>query len=255
MSEKDFESTVRTDGDEEVRTDKHPSYGMVQFVRTGGRGGTFFGSSLKDHHTTFTLRVCRGEREHSLKQDNYYGREQLMEVELTANQFTELITTMNMGSGVPCTIRRIHGQGRIPDPPDNTLETERIHASFAADMHILAANLRKWQKQAKEILEKKNLTRADREQIESILFQVDQHVRSNIPFVVDQFQRATDKITVAAKSEVEQFTLHAIITAGLQKIREDGSALALREAGAPAAYLEGDTTKSYENANADADEQ
>jgi len=56
--------------------------------------------------------------------------------DLSAAQFAELLTTMNVGSGVPCT-RYIEGK-RIQDPPDMKLEVEKVQDSFKQDMKDLA---------------------------------------------------------------------------------------------------------------------
>lgn len=200
---------------------RHPSYVMVQFNRKNGNHGNLFGTALKEHHTTFGLKICRAVRVHDLSEDNYYGEEELIEVELSASQFTELITTMNVSSGIPATLRWLTGEGRVPEPPSDETETERVQTSFKADMKNVAKTLDEYKTQVAAILEKKTFTKADKESINRCFYMMEQHVRANLPFALEQFERAVVKVKSAAKAEVEQFTLHALVTAGIQKVQED----------------------------------
>jgi len=110
--------------------ESHPSWGMVQFSRVQHGGPCrLFGSSLEDHGTTILLHIFQGRREHDLSEDHLMGGNELVAVELSAAQFAGLLTTMNIGHGVPCTIRRLPGQ-EMPDVPDDSRESERVRQSF-----------------------------------------------------------------------------------------------------------------------------
>jgi hypothetical protein len=56
--------------------------------------------------------------------------EELIEVDMTEHQFAQLITTMNQGMGIPCTIRHILME-RVPEVPEGLeSEAETIHKEF-----------------------------------------------------------------------------------------------------------------------------
>ena len=84
----------------------HPSYGMMCFSRITGGDPHLFGTSIK-HNDKISLVLRTAEYDRSLNQNWYYGKKELFEVEMSYTQFVELITHMNMGSGVPVTIKRI----------------------------------------------------------------------------------------------------------------------------------------------------
>ena len=82
---------------------KHPSYGMLSFHRVHGAATPLFGSSVQ-HRDTIRLTLKEGEVKRSLNTDWYFGGKQLFEVEMSLSQFAELITSLNMGDGIPVTI-------------------------------------------------------------------------------------------------------------------------------------------------------
>ena len=136
---------------------EHPSYGMVQFVRTGGSSRRLFGSGLNHHSATILLTVREGVRHHELGRDWYMGNRALVEVELSAAQFTSLLTQMNVGTGVPCTIRRYNGE--VAEPPDEPPETERVRNYFKYSMEELAERLKTVATTITDTLGKKSVTK------------------------------------------------------------------------------------------------
>jgi hypothetical protein len=155
----------------------------------------------------------------------------LIEIHLSAAQFAEMITTMNVSDGVPCTIRYFDGKS-VEDPPDEETEAEKVRTGFKEKTGALARRLGEFRAEMGRLFEKKAVGKGDREEV---LKQVDlfiQEVRSNMPFVLDQFEEATEKVVTTAKAEVEAFTMHAVTSAGLLAIA-DGTALKALPEGLP----------------------
>jgi len=207
--------------DDREERETHESYVMVQFSRRQGNPGRLFGSSLKTHESYVTLKVARAERIHSLGRDSYYGglRGDHFEVDLSAAQFAELLTTMNVGSGVPATLRYANGK-KVEPPPDVRLEVEKVREGFKLDMEELAGRCKDSIREVGELLEKKSLTKADRDAIMSKFRKVMMEVESNTPFMLSQFEEATEKVVSHAKAEVDAFVAHNVIAEGLRSIRE-----------------------------------
>ena len=200
----------------------HPSYGMIGFYRTQGGGKRrLFGSAIRDHHTTIFMRVTRGEVQHDLSRDWYYGESQsLMEVELSAHQFAELLTSMNMGSGVPCTIRRIDGK-RIEDPPFREVEVEQISIAFQERLQEKTAGFIKHLREIQQkLMAPGPLKATEKKELANVLASIQQEFQSNIPFAVTSYEEAADKIKVAAKAEVDAFLTHVVQKAGLKTLQE-----------------------------------
>jgi len=201
----------------------HESYGMIGFSRITSTGGSrLFGSSLENHYTTVRMRICQATRIHDLGRDWYHGGKELIEVELSAAQFAELLTTMNVGSGVPCTIRHVGGD-RMDDPPNELHEVEEVREGFREDAERLGREMRAMVKKAEEMLKSKTPpNKSQREEILHDLQMFVQHVEKNMPFMASQFQEATEKMVTEAKTEVDAFITHNVVTEGLRSLAEKG---------------------------------
>lgn len=206
----------------EEEKEEHPSYGMVGFSRVTGNPGRLFGSPLRSHESFVTLRVSHGVRIHELGYDRFYGpiRGEILEVILSAGQFSELLTTMNIGNGVPCTIRYIDGK-EVPKPPEESeLEVEKVRKGFKKDMKDIVSQIKKDRADLNKLLDKKTLSKADKDTISWIVGKVEQHVEANMPFMLSQFEEASEKVVKHAKAEVDAFITSNIIAAGLRAIKE-----------------------------------
>ena len=226
MSEKFQAKGTSNRETEELR---HESYGMVGFSRCSGGSARLFGSSMRSHNQFIRLSIKRGVRRHDLSRDWYAsdGRLGIVEVDLSPAQFAELLTTMNVSDGVPCTIRMRDGK-RLEDPPEEDTEVDKVRTGFRDNLKGFVGQLKGFRGKMAEILEKKSVGKADRAEL---LKQMDlflQHVRENLPYVLDSFDESTEKVVTAAKAEVEAFTMHALVTSGLEAIAEGRVAKALQ---------------------------
>ena len=239
MSDKKSQSGPnRTEIYEDEKEFSHESYGMVGFSRIQGHSGRLFGSSLPDQGTFIRLKVTRATRRHHLSRDWYHGDTRTMlELDLSAAQFAELLTSMNIGSGVPCTLRFADGRS-MENCPEEKLEAQQVRDDFKVKLSQVARNMEESKKRIDEILAKKSTTQADRKEIEQLLGLVIQDVRSNIPFWLNQFHEATGKIVVGAKAEIDAFMQHAVMSAGYKALAEAADPITV-----PAMLTEGDGPK------------
>jgi hypothetical protein len=199
---------------------EHPSYGVLHIARTSGGSGAIrlFGSPLATHYGTIRLSISKAKWIHGLHHDRYFGMSKdFIEIEMSAAQFADAITSLNIGSGTPCTIRYVGGE-RVPDPPDHATEAEHIRDNFEGSLGKFAAKAREYRARIEELTGK--LSAKAREEIRIALDVIEQQLTSNVPFVMDQFQEATTRVATAAKAEVEAFVSHAVRTAGLAAIAD-----------------------------------
>jgi hypothetical protein len=225
------------------KVSKHPSYGMVQFNRISGSKRRLFGSTVSDHSNTILLRISQGERVFDLKEDRYYsGNKAIIEVELSSAQFAGLLTTMNIGSGVPCTIRRVNNESVEP-PPEEGNEMDRVREGFKEDLKNIGAKLAGAKQALSAILAKKSIGKGDKESISKLVSSMFMHFEANVPFVQEQFQRATDRSVANAKAEIDCTITDAVTKLGLKTL---GQLQQLAEAEA-----EGDDTTPLELSSPD----
>ena len=93
-------------------SEKNPAYGMLAFHRVTGGDPNLFGSSVS-HNQKIMLTLKEGSISRELNTDWYSGGKTLFEVEMSYTQFAELISAMNVGDGIPVTIRYTNEKGRI----------------------------------------------------------------------------------------------------------------------------------------------
>lgn len=208
---------------EEEKWERHPSYGHVQFARVSIGGGLnrkhrLFGSRIDNHSTAIMLRIVEAERVHRLGEDWTHGTGKMVaEVELSAAQFAELLTTMSVGTGVPCTIRHRADVGPVGDPPETETEVERSRESFRERVTGVAATVRPFLDKIEALAAKLPIKARDEVRMQASL--VIQEIEKNVPFYLEQFREATERVTTAAKAEIEAFATHAVTVAGLDALK------------------------------------
>ncbi len=206
----------------EKESHTHPSFGQLYFGRTNGNGTQFYGSELsQDHYITMELSESEVHRE--LSKDWYFARNLLARVRMSSGQFAEMITSLNNGSGVCCTIEYL--KEKIPDLPKQESRKEFVHRKFEDRMKTFANSIRENQQKAKEIVKKKTLNKQDIHDLTHQLEWLTGEVERNIPFFAKCFQETMDEVVHEAKTEVENAIQHKINTLGLNALHEQQNLL------------------------------
>lgn len=207
----------------EFDKETHESYGMMGFYRSSGGHTNLFGSSIKHQHT-IRLRLKTVYKHRRLNETRYFGEREIVEVEMSQNQFAELITSMNMGDGIPVTIRRINGK-RTEDCPEEN-QREIFEREFEEKMKSLDDKLRTLTVQAEQILNDKSAPKkSDKETILMQLRMLHQEISSNIPFMASQFNEQMYKTVTEAKGEVEAFVMNKVHSLGIEGLKMEMLAL------------------------------
>lgn len=201
----------------------HESFGQILFSRTNGGNTNFYGSELSQDHY-ISMEVHHSEIHRELTQDRYYTKEQILRLRMSSGQFAEMLTSMNRGSGVPCTIESVKGQ-RMQDLPMQESRKEFVHRKFEDRMKMFADTIRERQNKAKELVKKKTLSKDDMHQLQMHLEWLTVEVEINIPFFAKCFQETMDEVVFEAKTEVENAIQHKINVLGLDALHEQGRLL------------------------------
>ena len=126
----------------------------------------------------------------------------IIEAEMSPSQFAEALTSLNVGNGVPVTIRSIKGED-IADFPETDFK-ETAKKELNKEMNELADKLKTLSEEATAILSRTgNIKAGEKEKVLKDIESVIQEVRSNIPFVHDCFQRTIDETVKQAKAEID----------------------------------------------------
>ncbi len=197
---------------------KHESYAMLSFDRCASSADKYlFGSSIP-HNNYISMTISRGEltREHG--QSWFFSRKRLIEVEMSHTQFTEAITSMNMG-GVPVTLRHLGNKRMAPCPFKDT--RAKLEHEFNETIQTAMRATKEAIKQAESLIkQKKPLKKDEKKEFLRLLNSIDMNIGSNAAFMFAQFQRQTDQTVKEAKGEIEAFRSNLINKLGIKKLRE-----------------------------------
>ena len=121
---------------------------------------------------------------------------------MSQSQFAQAITSLNMGAGVPVTLRQINGEYIEPCPFVD--KREQFSNEFREDMNELTKKIKETTKAVEDLIQnKRTFTKADKEQILSTLHSVSQQLSSNYPYMFSMFNEQMDKTVTEAKAEIE----------------------------------------------------
>ena len=176
-------------------------FGLIGFGRVNSsKAQSLVGSSIK-HSNLISLTISTASKQRTFCTDHFFADKSIVEIYMSQSQFAECITSMNMGSGVPCTLKVVNGR-RMSDC-EETSERQRLRDDF--DNQIKSVN-----KNAKALTEVISglvgkLNKRDQEAIKSAIRNLNQDIESNLPFVRTCFDESIDKSVKEAKAEVEAF--------------------------------------------------
>lgn len=200
---------------------EHESYVLVSFSRRQG-SPRLFASMIERHHSYITLQVKKAILRRSDTGDRFDGSiaADIIEVDMSAAQFAELLTTMNIGLGVPGTMRRCMGKF-IEEPPELPGEVEYIKEDFSNELRefsqkILSDKLPR----IRTLLEQKTLNKAERAEILTAFESISNKLKGSVPFILDMFNEAVVRRVTAAKQEIDSLFTTVLHKAGLKQLQE-----------------------------------
>ena len=208
---------------DDMTKEKHESFGQIRFSRVNG-DSRFYGSQLEQNNF-ITMDVYHSYTMKDLSKEHYFTEGlPLISVRMSAGQFAELITSMNVGGGVPCTIEMVDGK-RMEKLPIIEDRKSFVHSEFKKRMKVFADTIRERQKEAKELVKKKTLSKDDQQKLNFALEWLTSEIENNIPFFAECFQETMDDVVKEAKMEVENAIQHKISTLGLMELQKQNQLL------------------------------
>jgi hypothetical protein len=199
-----------------------PAMVMVGFSRqTYGdiEGTSLFGSSVKNHQV-ISLRITQADLTRHLSSDWIHGDiKPIIEVLLTPLQFSELLTTLNVGSGVPGTLVQHNGERfSIPKFPSHA---EQFKNEIKDDLETLIANMRETEKAIVELIDDpKPVGKAVRKNLHNMIVSYRNFIEEHIPFVLSQFVKQMNRAVVEAKANVDSFVQKTIVKTGIAELKK-----------------------------------
>jgi hypothetical protein len=191
-----------------VPDEEHPAYGMLAINRVSLGGykvkHRFFGSDLDDHFSCIRIRIGHGARVRGTGHDYFRAVDRIIEVDLTSSQFADMLTCMNVGDGVPCTIRAIKSES-VPELPVTNTAADRSRADLQRTAKQIVVDAKKLLKKMETVFGEKTVKKADMAGLLKDLGMVIQGIESNIPFALTTVQEAISTTISHAKAEIASF--------------------------------------------------
>lgn len=200
----------------------HESYGMIGISRwTGNKGGAFFGSPLL-HSEGVSIRIYGAELCRELSSDYHFAKEPpLIEVDLTESQLARLLTSANIGNGVPCTIKHFNGKTMEACPFKS--ETATFQTEFRKDIADVQDKAKQFSEAVQALLTDTRLPKTKQAELQKMADSIVAELTSSMPFVYDQFTKSLAKASYAAKTDFDAYVEHRIRGAGLAAIEAESA--------------------------------
>lgn len=212
-------SNICLDGKKEKKEITDESFGLIRFARVSGSTELFGSDLLHNHWIELTISQAYITRE--FNEERIAQEKELIKIALSPYQFSEAITTLNWGIGVPCTIDQHLGKRYNYKKPFNENieevkkeldeEIENKVNEIYEVLNLLDTDKNISPKKAKEI----------KKQIESKMYLL----KSNAEFTKTQFNEYIDKKVVEVKMSVDTMITHALTSRGLESLKKEAPTL------------------------------
>ncbi len=189
----------------------HPAYGQVSVSNVSG-GIYLYGSDF--HHQNYVaLRINRSELNRNLSNDWPHAREELVEIAMSESQWATLVSSMNRGEGVQCTLQH-YQRKMVPQIPriEGKIAQFRAEGSEAAEEAVRAIT------ELRDEINDSKLSQKQKEAWTRKLDFIEGRTTGNLRFVASQFGEHMEKVVNKAKTEISAFAHNMIMRTGLSKL-------------------------------------
>lgn len=195
----------------------HPSYGIITLSRiSSNRQKPLYGSPM-GHSTTIGISIYGSYMQRHISTDWYHRTGKLIEIEMSPSQWAEFISSVNIGDGVPCTIR--FDKNGLHDYPNITPPSDVFESELKQDIENVARTAQLAAERWNELSAKKTLNKADKDEIRQILESLYRTLSADMPYVQRCFMETMQKTVENAKGEVEAWTSNLITSLGKKCLR------------------------------------
>lgn len=198
----------------------HPSQVQVSLSNTHSSApAPFYGSDVACN-SWITLRVQTSDHERDLSNDWFFTKDLILELRMTPNQFTELLTTINTGGGVPATLTQMNNKavphGVIPEPV-----VEPKQEIFLDEIDSVSTEVVSHFQHLQEMIESAKLTQKEKKEILSALATTRSKITTRLPFILEQAKEQLNKAVMAGKAAIDSFYTGVITRLGIRSLRNE----------------------------------
>ena len=212
---------MKTNNDYET----HPSWGNIQISRvTSTPAATLYASPIK-HPYYIQMRISTASEKRDLCTTWRHADKELIEISLTEAQFVELITSLNVGGGVPCTLDYVNGK-RI-ERAQQSREDKLIAEEMKSATNEISEIVDEFQKHLNSVYEL--LPKNKKKELELQFGILRSKIESTIPYVLQRAHETFTDIVVDAKANIMSFINTKIKETGLNKLLQQETEIPMLE--------------------------
>lgn len=194
----------------------HPCFGQIVGCRR--QGSSVLYDSEFTHNNTIAISIHTSELTRSLSNNWHFADKQLIEIEMSEAQWASFVSSLNVGSGVRCTLRRFNGD-LIPGLPEPITDRKKFELEFGEDIKDAFDRL----KSLETMIEESKLSNKAKDEIFKKIMSIRASFTSSMPFVAEQFAEHMEKTVEKAKIEINAFATQTIVSAGIEAIAASNS--------------------------------
>lgn len=190
----------------------HPAFGQIAASRVNGHTALY--DSDFTHNAYIVIRLSQSELHRNLNSDWHFSkREGFVEVAMSEAQWATFVSSLNMGSGVPCTLQRLNG-AMVPGLPDPKPRSDQFGAEVREDLADSIAAMR----DLDTLIDELGLPKGKAAQLKGKLHTAEKALSDAIPWVAKQFEQHMEETVEAAKAEVHGYMTGVLQRAGLEQL-------------------------------------
>lgn len=185
----------------------HPSFGFIRANRVSGSATLF--DSVSEHQHYVNIEIGQAEQVIAYGESKVHGglRGKYLSLAMTEAQFAQFITSMNVGSGSPCTIEWVNGARVEAPPPDQN--TAANHAKMVRTrMTEVVEGLQSSIDKLESLRAKGKAGKAELADALNEVQYLKQHLVSNLPFYMERFEEQMEKVVEKSKIDINA---HAVM--------------------------------------------
>lgn len=193
----------------------HPAYGSINVSHVSSNPGTRLAGSEFRHGHFIVMTISQAEIHHSLGTDRVFtaGHPELIRIALTENQWAQLVSRPNLGTGAMCTIEHINGK---PMPGIEPLPSRA--SQFKKEVYENLGEVEAKLQEVRSAVEDLPVSRVKKDALLKLLTQLRNEVGPNIAFLAKTLTEHVEDSAMKAKMEVEGYIGRRIVEAGLKAL-------------------------------------
>lgn len=160
------------------------------------------------------LKIKRSELKRNLGRDWHHEAAQIVEVWLSEAQWATFVSSLNVGSGVTCTIDWVQHEGDMPELPYRN----EAHAVDDDLMAIMLGSAAKIQETIQAISDEAGLSQKKKDAMLERLVRLRRDLDDSLPHLEKSFRRHMENTVEIAKTEVAAHTMNELVRMGLAQI-------------------------------------